>query len=54
MNSIVYFTGILRTGVYASIQVNFWLGATDQSSEGGWAWTDGSPFRYLNWYKGKQ
>ena len=39
--------------MYASMQVNFWIGATDQTIEGGWSWTDGSPFRFLNWYPGK-
>ena len=46
------FVGVMRTGVYASVQVNFWIGATDQSKEGGWIWTDGAPFRFLNWHPG--
>ena len=45
--------GLLSSGIYASMQVNFWIGATDQTIEGGWSWTDGSPFRFLNWYPGK-
>ncbi|KAJ8307068.1 hypothetical protein KUTeg_015152 [Tegillarca granosa] len=27
----------------------FWIGANDRSSEGGWRWSDGGPFAYLNW-----
>ncbi|XP_023932410.1 macrophage mannose receptor 1-like [Lingula anatina] len=29
--------------------ITFWLGGNDLKSEGGWRWTDGSPFSYLNW-----
>ncbi|KAL8566688.1 hypothetical protein ACOMHN_055625 [Nucella lapillus] len=30
-----------------------WMGATDNSREGGWEWTDSAPFRYLNWAPGQ-
>ncbi len=30
-----------------------WFGANDQSAEGGWEWSDGSAFRYINWNDGK-
>nr|XP_021324868.1 galactose-specific lectin nattectin-like [Danio rerio] len=32
--------------------VSLWMGAHDQVTEGGWTWTDGSPFRYINWAAG--
>lgn len=28
------------------------MGAHDAITEGGWTWTDGSPFRYINWAAG--
>ncbi|XP_038076947.1 macrophage mannose receptor 1-like [Patiria miniata] len=30
-----------------------WLGANDLSSEGGWEWSNGSPFKFLNWASGE-
>ena len=33
---------------YASGQ-NWWIGFTDQASEGNWLWEDGSPGTYINW-----
>ena len=29
-----------------------WIGANDMSTEGGWQWSSGDPFRYLNWNAG--
>ncbi|KAJ8306846.1 hypothetical protein KUTeg_014930 [Tegillarca granosa] len=31
----------------------YWIGANDRSSEGGWRWSDGSPFAYVNWASGE-
>eukprot|EP00058_Branchiostoma_floridae_P019226 XP_002604716.1 hypothetical protein BRAFLDRAFT_80311 [Branchiostoma floridae] len=30
-----------------------WIGAHDQTTEGGWSWVDGSPFTFLNWGGGE-
>ncbi|XP_063066766.1 macrophage mannose receptor 1, partial [Engraulis encrasicolus] len=32
--------------------VSLWMGGHDSLMEGGWEWTDGSPFRYINWNSG--
>ena len=29
-----------------------WIGASDLSAEGGFEWSDGAPFRYINWNAG--
>ena len=31
----------------------FWMGGSDVTTEGQWAWSDGSPFSYTNWYEGQ-
>ncbi|KAJ8402327.1 hypothetical protein AAFF_G00368160 [Aldrovandia affinis] len=32
--------------------VSMWMGGHDSVAEGGWEWSDGSPFRYINWAAG--
>ncbi|XP_038845355.1 macrophage mannose receptor 1 [Salvelinus namaycush] len=32
--------------------VSVWMGGHDSITEGGWEWTDGSPFRYIHWNAG--
>ncbi len=29
-----------------------WIGANDMNVEGGWEWSDGTAFNYLNWNAG--
>ena len=29
-----------------------WMGGHDSIVEGGWGWSDGSPFRYIHWSSG--
>ena len=32
---------------------NHWIGLNDQSAEGGYIWSDGSPVSYINWAEGE-
>ncbi|XP_062410864.1 macrophage mannose receptor 1-like [Sardina pilchardus] len=32
--------------------IALWMGGHDSVTEGGWEWSDGSPFRYINWNAG--
>ncbi|XP_072020401.1 macrophage mannose receptor 1-like [Amphiura filiformis] len=37
----------------SATEVDVWFGASDLSAEGGFEWSDGAPFRYLNWNAGE-
>jgi len=32
---------------------DYWIGFTDQGTEGSWYWYDGSPVSYTNWEPGE-
>jgi len=48
-----FITAMLLTGRYGAVQTSFWLGGTDANQEGGWEWSDNSPFAYFHWAAGK-
>ncbi|XP_077993134.1 macrophage mannose receptor 1-like [Glandiceps talaboti] len=39
--------------MYGLTSAVFWIGANDRTYEGGWEWSDGTPFAYLNWNDGE-
>ncbi|KAK6180703.1 hypothetical protein SNE40_008704 [Patella caerulea] len=42
------------TGRISGMQsTTLWIGANDMKSEGGYGWTDKSPFSYMNWFAGE-
>jgi len=34
-------------------RAHFWLGATDNVSEGTWVWVDGTPWSFTDWWSGE-
>lgn len=34
-------------------RINYWLGGTDEDTEGVWKWVSGEPFEYDNWHTGE-
>lgn len=47
-----HFVGRLKAESHSNIGM-FWIGGHDESDEGGWVWSDGSPFNFFNFRTGK-
>lgn len=43
----------ISTGRVKIVTTVMWLGLSDISIEGNWAWSDQSPLTYLNWRDGE-
>ncbi|KAK7097065.1 lymphocyte antigen 75-like [Littorina saxatilis] len=50
-NEQLHIEAVLSTA-YPQFQ-DLWIGASDSTHEGGWEWSDTSPFRYLHWHPGE-
>ncbi|XP_046378823.2 macrophage mannose receptor 1-like [Haliotis rufescens] len=44
-----FITGRIR----GKLSADYWIGANDLGTEGGWRWADNKPFGYLNWNAGE-
>uniref|UniRef100_A0A8D3A2E4 C-type lectin domain-containing protein n=1 Tax=Scophthalmus maximus TaxID=52904 RepID=A0A8D3A2E4_SCOMX len=44
-----FLTGVIQM---SPTGIALWTGGHDSITEGGWEWTDGSPFRYIRWGAG--
>ena len=42
---------LLNSGL--SDRAHFWLGATDEVTEGTWVWVDGTPWSFSDWWPGE-
>ncbi|XP_055958871.1 uncharacterized protein LOC126830395 [Patella vulgata] len=49
----IHIQATLGSSQFAYLEDNLWIGGSDRNDEGGWEWSDGSPFRYLNWHPGE-
>ncbi|CAH1796584.1 unnamed protein product [Owenia fusiformis] len=46
------YVGALLASSYGHGRLRFWFGGNDRDLEGGYAWSDGTPFNYVHWKPG--
>ncbi|XP_070535732.1 macrophage mannose receptor 1-like [Ptychodera flava] len=43
----------INARMYGMTSSVFWVGANDRTDEGGWQWSDGTPYAFVNWNSGE-